>query len=128
MRTWTIYGLADDNGAIRYVGVTVEKPSVRLSNHWGDAKYGVAGKKNDWIRSIGHKPKIVVLEHVDCCVFGAGLAERKWVTRLRSDGANLLNHTRRMGAPIVKRGDFEPCDECRSHCEMTERGGWRLAA
>lgn len=87
----TIYGLSDPRtGAVRYVGKT-NNPSLRLGTHISSRSNA---RKFDWIQSLlreGVRPVMVVLE---VAAQDEGVAaEARWVTKLRSEGADLTNRT-----------------------------------
>ena len=93
MEMTKIYALLDKTGAIRYVGKTRKTLSWRLFEHIKEAKKGVKNHKCNWIRSmlkVGLKLDIVLLDVVE----GYGCeCERKWIARLRHEGARLTNLT-----------------------------------
>ena len=83
-----IYVLRDpDTLEIRYVGKTKD-PVVRLSCHMSAAKSGRRGK-DAWIRSLGKRPIMEILEWVP--EREVPESERWWVAELLSDGCKLFN-------------------------------------
>lgn len=83
----TIYALLDPrDNAIRYVGKTI-KPNQRFNEHCSDKKLN---HKACWIRSLGKKPVMVVLEE---CEAEWAQAEQWWISYFKYLGAKLVNAT-----------------------------------
>lgn len=95
MRTWVIYTLCDPrDGVVRYVGVTHQKPRVRLSGHINLARKGARYHTAAWIRSLlrdNVRPEMCVIESGTGDNWGD--AETKWIAHYRSQGHSLTNLT-----------------------------------
>lgn len=77
---------------IRYVGQTVYSPLVRMKAHKREARRGVPGYKNNWIRSIGIDTlEVAVLEEVEDRF--ADFREMFWIAALTEAGYDLVNRT-----------------------------------
>lgn len=83
----SIYGLLHpETGELRYIG-KADNPEKRLATHMRDARR----RKTPvycWIRSIGQRPDMVVLES-DCENWAD--SERRWIARAKAAGVRLLN-------------------------------------
>ena len=86
----TIYGLSHA-GEIRYVGKTIGDPVRRLRGHLRGAKSGDQLRVSRWLRSVGLKAEIIVLER--CSRRQLNEAERVWIACLRRYGCRLTNLT-----------------------------------
>jgi hypothetical protein len=89
-----IYYLEDPrNGALKYVGKTIQPLQQRLQQHVYPARVGKHNHpKAKWIRSVladGHLPSIRLLEVVPYDQWRR--AEREWATKFRISGADLTN-------------------------------------
>ena len=84
-----IYGLAHE-GTIRYVGRTKLRLSSRLLRHLREARDSDPGKRHvfDWIRSVGFRVDIVLLEKDPPDL---NQAEKAWIATLRRYGCDLTN-------------------------------------
>jgi hypothetical protein len=86
----TIYKLTDPRtGAARYVGVTSETLSRRLSGHWSHRTR--AAMCSEWLReleALNLRPLAIALESVESY---PREHEDKWIARLRKAGEPLLN-------------------------------------
>lgn len=88
-----VYALREPNGgAIRYVGITVQPLETRRKQHVYYARRGRRTHLGAWLRSLGDdEPEIMILETV---VDGdLGVAEQRWIARLRAGGCRLTNLT-----------------------------------
>lgn len=86
-----IYALKDPgDGSVRYVGLTRDvKARIRRYRYRAHTKH-----LNNWIKKfqkLGTFPVLEILETVP--ESESGEAERRWISRYRSDGARLLNFT-----------------------------------
>jgi hypothetical protein len=91
-RAWHVYALIDPRDQlVRYVGWAYN-PTRRLQDHLDEARRKETHKAQ-WIRQLiefGLKPSVVVLET------GTGVwgdAERRWIAKFVTDGADLTNIT-----------------------------------
>ncbi len=88
-----IYVLSDRDGAVRYVGTTSRKLSVRRAWHTCVARRGSTIPVAAWIRDLlkqGRRPRIERLfEHENPGV--AASIETAWISFLRATGYDLLN-------------------------------------
>ena len=83
----SIYALVHpDTGELRYIG-KADRPAVRLASHMRDARRRRT-PVYDWIRSLGTRPDMVVLE--ESCEDWQD-AERRWIGKARAAGARILN-------------------------------------
>jgi hypothetical protein len=93
MKKYTIYKLIDPtDNRIRYVGMTKNKLSIRLSSHCHD-KRGKSHKIN-WIQSLvrkGLKPTISIIEENILTLEEADMKEVFWISKLLKEGHNLTN-------------------------------------
>lgn len=93
-RTGIIYGLVDPrNGVIRYVGLTTQSLTSRLSKHLNDAKLGDRSRRALWVRDlvlIGARPFPVVLERAPAERLAE--AEVRWISKLRGTVGRLLTN------------------------------------
>jgi predicted GIY-YIG superfamily endonuclease len=83
-----VYVLKDESGNPRYVGVTTE-PAKRLARHLREAKERRT-HRHRWVMSMvdrGVAPTLEVVEQTE----NWDEAERRWIAKLRSDGASLVN-------------------------------------
>lgn len=89
-----IYALHDPNtDEVRYVGKTVQTPSRRLYWHIRKARVDRSPVYlSCWIRSLPADPYITVLEG-PLLVENLNEAERRWIAKLRTEGARLTNLT-----------------------------------
>lgn len=98
-----IYGLADADGRIRYVGRTANVQG-RLVMHQRMARYTTrTGPVYVWLRELEQSPTVVVLQAV--AADDASRAEVEWILRFRAiadPAAPLLNV--RPGLPTAARG------------------------
>jgi hypothetical protein len=106
-KPWVIYVLKHPRtGEVRYVGVTVKKPSYRLSEHISEAVQSVRKTyKSRWILSlvsIGLHPLIEIIE--SSCGDGWQDAEHRWIAKYRSQGIRLVNATDGGDGTIGLRG------------------------
>jgi group I intron endonuclease len=90
---WVIYGLrAVDDPEYRYVGYTTIGAAKRLIKHKKDTVYRDFHVQR-WILSIGSDR--VVIDTLEICPEGdlryIAAAERKWISRLKSEGHRLTN-------------------------------------
>lgn len=86
-----IYALVDPNTrVIRYVGKTTLKPEARLDWHMRDVGWGSKLHVHRWIRKLGCRPLLIILEQdpKDC-----NEAECRWIAKLKSSGICLTNMT-----------------------------------
>jgi NUMOD3 motif len=86
----TIYGLADDTGAIRYIGMTVQRLNDRLTRHVSGA-HVLNTTTAKWIRSMPNRPTIHPLLQVEA--HEASEAERQFIAAFRAEGITLTNST-----------------------------------
>jgi hypothetical protein len=97
-KTTYIYGLADPfTREVRYVGKS-NNPEDRLLNsnpksgHLAEAKSGVRGYKNNWLRGVLSKNGTPLLLHLETCKESEWQdTERKWIKLLREKGYPLTN-------------------------------------
>lgn len=85
-----IYALVDSHGRIRYVGKATD-PYHRLYAHLERAAAGHRSHTANWLRTLSHRPRIVILEAVEFCRWQ--LRERFWISALRRKGYDLTNTT-----------------------------------
>lgn len=95
VKPWSIYTLTDPRTEeVRYVGRTVKDVRHRLWEHMRKAKLGHVHYHNiHWLRQLiaaGLEPWVAVLESGDG---DWDEAEKFWIQKLRSEGANLTNQT-----------------------------------
>lgn len=106
----TIYALADDAGAVRYVGKTVMLLSRRLTNHLASARQLSRPKVRvtHWLRALMRRGVVPTIRALEVVPAGGDWAdaERKWIERFRRDGVDLLNHT--MGGEGLAGHKFTP--------------------
>jgi hypothetical protein len=90
-KTVTIYALCDpDTGLVRYVGKTIDL-NARIRSHKYEAFSGkYKTRKAHWLKPIGGKPKIIILEVVEFEKWQE--AEIRWIAFWRQSGANLTNY------------------------------------
>lgn len=74
--------------AVRYVGVTTLTVNERLRRHVVNAKRGVKGHKENWIRSLECDPIVTLLEETDDLN-----RECHWIAFYRQLGCDLCNLT-----------------------------------
>lgn len=87
---YTIYGLIDPRTyAIRYVGMTMNHPEVRLQQHLKEFD-GERGRWLEELKRIGSKPSIVILDFAPDFE-EAGKKERWWITQGVVTGWSLTN-------------------------------------
>lgn len=90
-----VYGLYDPiTGELRYIGKT-KCAKTRLSIHLSPSHLSKRNHRVNWIKSVlakGLKPEFRILEdcHSDMELVAA---ERRWIAKLRSEGARLTNST-----------------------------------
>jgi ribosomal protein S17 len=88
-----IYALTETDGKIRYIGKTVFSLRKRFLGHLWEARTGVVGYKNNWIRSLlkrGFAPSIIEIGEVE----GDGCKEEiAWIKYFRDEGVDLTNRT-----------------------------------
>jgi hypothetical protein len=87
----SIYVLMDPVTAeVRYVGKTVRPVARRLDAHCSDARCGVETHLARWIRQLGARPAVMVVEQC-----GADWADREawWIAVYQAAGAPLCNLT-----------------------------------
>ncbi len=96
--THTIYALVDPrDGAIRYVGQTVNRPALRVRQHAETARRkGPTSRKNAWLcdlQSHGfHKPDVLIIETwLGSDWAAAARLEEFWIENLAVLGHDLLN-------------------------------------
>ena len=77
------------DSALRYIGLTTRKLSVRLNSHWADPGSAGLVKWFDELRALGLKPQIATLE--TCARDIAGERETHTITFWQICGADLLN-------------------------------------
>lgn len=92
----SIYILDDptDTSLRMYIGKTVKKLSIRLSQHLNKRGLRVKTEKNSWIKSLLSReiiPRITLLEIVDKDSWQE--AERFWISYFKSIGIRLVNGT-----------------------------------
>ncbi|HZM34757.1 MAG TPA: NUMOD3 domain-containing DNA-binding protein, partial [Burkholderiales bacterium] len=89
-----IYGLADPiSGQVRYVGKTVQSPTIRLSQHICHRSRNRT-KCSSWIRHLQNKglqPEMFILEESNESAWRE--AEQFWIASLRLAGCDLCNLT-----------------------------------
>lgn len=94
-KTVSIYALGDPrSGSIKYVGKSFD-PYVRWLQHMEPSHSNDGTPKSIWVNALlalGLEPDLIELETVPESQWGE--AERRWVTKLRAEGHNLLNGTR----------------------------------
>ena len=86
-----IYGLAELDGSVRYVGQTSD-PKGRWRGHIAQADEGSTLRVHEWIWSLlkqGQEPRLMLLEIVP--LDGWVAKEQEWIDRLMKSGAGLLN-------------------------------------
>lgn len=85
-----IYILSCPTGRVRYVGKTVQPLAHRFSHHVSKARKGVRDRRANWLRSIGCKATIDLVEEVA----GDGSKEEiELIAGLRALGVDLVNGT-----------------------------------
>jgi hypothetical protein len=96
-RPWFVYSLRDPrDGAIRYVGTTVQSLDIRLRQHLC-VQLKINNPKMVWLRelnTLGLRLAIVALETVEDHTYSLGHARAKeaiWIDRVLADGADLTN-------------------------------------
>lgn len=93
-QTIHIYKLLDPrDSSVRYVGKTVNKLNIRLSQHCSNANFGISHRDN-WIlllRRLGLRPIIELVEEAN----EANWEEREifWIRRFKDLGCDLVNTT-----------------------------------
>lgn len=118
---YTIYGLSDGGGTLRYVGVSSKDAAYVLSHHRSAAK---SAKKrtpvNEWVLDIGDRLKYKAIHEVT--------AEQKAdrvsavIASLRSAGVDLLNVTPEEHAARVKASMSDPA----VRAKISENGKGRV--
>jgi hypothetical protein len=90
-----IYVLRDpDSLAVRYVGVTTQRPETRLGSHICDAKIRPTSHVRRWIAQLLARGQSPVMEVIETVPPGAWCsAERRWIAHYRKVGARLTNLT-----------------------------------
>lgn len=92
-----IYGLScscHQETGIRYVGLTTKTAPRRLGQHVANARHGYKNAVHYWIRKHGAENiRTETLEEVGVDMDALNDAEVRWIARLRSEGADLLNRT-----------------------------------
>lgn len=84
-----IYGLAEPaTGEIRYVGKTERDIRERFSEHTRPSSVRRTQPVYEWLRALGAKPQLVVLETDPGDI---DEAERAWIATLAARGERLLN-------------------------------------
>ncbi|WP_213761806.1 GIY-YIG nuclease family protein [Caballeronia sp. dw_19] len=79
---------------VRYVGKTVKTLRKRLCGHISQARGGKSDTYRDrWIRGLGEKGFIPLIEQIEVCGDNWAARERHWIAEFRSAGARLTNHT-----------------------------------
>lgn len=88
----SIYALCDpSDGRVRYIGKTVVKTNVRLSQHIAAAAKGRRNHLHCWIRSLSERPTIRTIERVSN---ERGFAvERETIAIYRNQGFDLVNES-----------------------------------
>jgi len=98
-----IYGLTDPRtDDIRYIGITLKDPEVRLRSHLDLNKPGSSAKK-EWIRELREldlKPEVRVLERQEIIISDLGTdhpphetkeIEKEWISKMEKRGCDLTN-------------------------------------
>jgi hypothetical protein len=97
MPSTLIYALSDpETGRVRYIGKTSQEPGDRLGQHIKMALTGERTHRSAWVRllvSSDVRPVCTTLEEVNGHSEDGSEVERRWIARLRADGADLTNLT-----------------------------------
>ena len=93
-----IYGLFDEFGELRYVGMTQKPLKLRLKNHLLPCSLKNDNYKDRWLRSVicrGGIPKIQTIQTIYCPATrrDLGAAEIYWISFFRKAGCRLTNGT-----------------------------------
>lgn len=113
--TGVIYGLADADGAIRYVGRTIQSPKSRLKIHRHRARSAMQKLPvHEWMAAVaaaGREVQMCILAQVPCDQ-DIAVQETEWIQKLSAAGAALLNqpHGHGNGRPTPRIGCT--CSHC----------------
>ena len=92
MRMSTIYALCDPiTKVVRYIGKTVVKLNIRLSQHVSASKKGRKNHLHCWIRSLSERPIIIPIETVPYNQDGE--VEKRIIAEYRANGYDLVNES-----------------------------------
>ena len=104
---YTIYGLSDNGGTLRYIGVSSKDAAYVLSHHRSAAKSAKRPTPvNEWVLSVGDRLKYKAIHEVT--------AEQKAdrvdavIQSLRDAGVDLLNVSKEEHAARVKEAMSDP--------------------
>ena len=85
-----IYALCDADGNARYVGKTAGPVEDRILKHARNATNGARSHAYNWLRSVGLRPHVWILEEDPADL---NEAERRWIAEGRKLGWLLTNQT-----------------------------------
>jgi hypothetical protein len=93
-RVTFIYVLLDPRTLmVRYVGKTVSRLSLRLSQHINQAHLpGHNTRRDNWIRSLRAIGLSPLIGKIEACGEDWSCREKYWIGRFRAEGVDLTNH------------------------------------
>lgn len=98
-----VYALTDETGAIRYIGSTARRLSIRRAWHIGVAKRGSRIPVAVWITEMlkrGRRPGIQRIAETNSAELAASI-EAAWIAHFREQGDQLLNVCDRAYVPTI---------------------------
>lgn len=122
--TGYIYALHLDGEPFRYVGMTNQKPHIRLAQHRRHLERTAHLPVNLWITKVGPaNVRMTILEHVDEAT-DVSMRERHWIAEFQRQGIALLNRT--LGGQRGPLGYKHTPEECAARSERM-KGDRRFA-
>lgn len=92
--SWYIYGLREAGASkYRYVGLTTKTPEERLRKHLKEVRKGSTLHCHNWIRSVGSRVEVRVLEECPQDLEYLKYSEKYWIMSLKEIGHDLTNMT-----------------------------------